>query len=278
MTIQRALLDVSTLAGLLSSDRPPVLLDARYSLSGDGPAAYSAGHLPGAVFADIDRDFCGTPGAGGRHPLPDPADLQRALRRLGISDGRPVVVYEGGALPVGSAARVWWTLRWAGHPDVRVLDGGFAAWVAAGHPTTRDVPSPEPGDIVVRPGHAASWTVRDAQDLPGVLVDARIGPRFRGEVEPVDPIAGHIPGAVNQPLAETVDEQGRMLAPSRLREAFHKIGVTGDRPVAAYCGSGITAAQTVLALHEAGIDGALYVGSWSEWIADPARPVAKGDA
>jgi thiosulfate/3-mercaptopyruvate sulfurtransferase len=286
---------------------PPILLDVRWTLGGGGGyAEYAAGHLPGAVFLDLDRDLCGPPGGpagglsgpaggpaggpsgggspggsggGGRHPLPDPAVLQEALRRAGVRADRPVVVYEaGGGVPVGSAARAWWTLCWAGHSDVRVLDGGYAAWVAAGGPVTTEVPEPTRGDFTVHPGQLSTV---DAAAVPavaagGVLIDARIGPRYRGEVEPIDPVAGHIPGAVNQPVAGTAAADGRLLPAGRLRERFQALGVRSDAPVAAYCGSGVTAAQTVLALTVAGFRPALYVGSWSDWITDPTRPTATG--
>ncbi|GAA2381511.1 sulfurtransferase [Dactylosporangium salmoneum] len=255
------------LAELVRSAQPPTLLDVRWTLAKDGRAAYAAGHLPGAVFADLDEDLCGPPGAGGRHPLPEPAALEIALRGLGVRAGHPVVVYDaGGTNPTGAAARAWWTLRWAGIDDVRVLDGGYAAWLAAGLPTTTDPATPEVGDVTVRPGGMPVWTETEAADPGRVLLDARILPRYRGEIEPVDPVAGHIPGARSLPAAETVDEQG-LLRP---------VEAPGG-PVGAYCGSGVTAAQLVLALHEQGVPAALYVGSWSHWITDPDRPVAKGD-
>src|SRR5262249_51676879 len=162
----------------------------------------------------------------------------------GVRSDHPVVVYEaGGAIPVGSAARVWWTLRWAGHEQVRVLDGGYAAWVAAGQPISRQEPATAPGDFVVKPGHLKTWTAQDAAAPPNTLPDARAAPRSRGEVEPIDPVAGHIPGAVNLPVASTVDENGLLRAPEALREQFHGVGASEDQPVGAYCGSGITAAQ-----------------------------------
>src|SRR5262249_13073912 len=148
----RAILDVPTLADLLRDPAPPTLLDARLANLKPDRAAYDAGHLPGAAFVNLDRDCCGPPGPGGRHPLPDPAALERAVRRLGVRADHPVVVYEaGGATPVGSAARVWWTLRWAGHEQVQILDGGYAAWVAAGQPVSRQEPATALGDFVVKP-------------------------------------------------------------------------------------------------------------------------------
>jgi thiosulfate/3-mercaptopyruvate sulfurtransferase len=276
VTSQQTILSPAELAALLDQPDPPTLLDASFTLTGGGRAAYDSGHVPGAVFADLDRDLCGPPGAGGRHPLPDPASLQAALRRLGVRQGHPVVVYERGPVPTGSAARVWWTLRWAGHDQVSVLDGGFAAWQRAGGAVSRAEPTPEPGDFTVQPGQMTRWT---ADDLEGkVLIDARAPERFRGEVEPIDPVAGHIPGAVNLPLPSTVDADGRLRPREELRATFVALGANDAEPVGAYCGSGITAAQTALALYEAGFRPALYVGSWSDWITDESRPRATGDA
>jgi thiosulfate/3-mercaptopyruvate sulfurtransferase len=251
------------------------VLDVRWRLGGpSGRDDHAAGHLPGAVFVDLDTGLCGAPGPGGRHPLPDPAALQRTLRDAGVRDGHPVVVYDAG--DGAAAARAWWTLRWAGHRPVRVLDGGYRAWVAAGGPVCVEPHHPAVGDVTVVPGHLpvldAAGAARLAVD--GVLLDARAPARYRGEHEPVDPVAGHIPGAVNLPAADQYDPAGRLVAADLLRSRFAGVGVTGDRPVGAYCGSGVTAAQTVLALHLAGRpDAALYVGSWSHWITDPGRPV-----
>jgi len=274
VTSQQTILSPAELAARLDRPDPPTLLDASFTLTGGGRAAYDSGHIPGAVFADLDRDFCGPPGAGGRHPLPDVASLRAALRRLGVRQGHPVVVYERGPIPTGSAARVWWTLRWAGHDEVSVLDGGFAAWRRAGGAESHEEPTPAPGDIDVKPGGMTRWT---AEDVPGkFLIDARAPERFRGEVEPIDPVAGHIPGAVNLPLPSTVDADGRLRSRDELKATFEALGAGDTEPVGAYCGSGVTAAHEVLALALAGIPAALYVGSWSNWVADPARPVATG--
>jgi thiosulfate/3-mercaptopyruvate sulfurtransferase len=208
--------------------------------------------------------------------LPDPAALQRALRAAGVRTGHPVVVYDGGEGM--AAARAWWTLRWAGHRPVRLLDGGYPAWVAAGQPVSTDPPEPTPGDVEVRPGALPVLDARAAAELAaadGVLIDVRAAPRYRGESEPVDPVAGHIPGAVNLPTTEHVEPGGRLRAADALRSRFAQVGVEPGVRVGAYCGSGVTAAHTVLALHLAGRpDAALYVGSWSDWVTDPARPVA----
>ncbi|MFI6780975.1 sulfurtransferase [Micromonospora sp. NPDC050276] len=277
---QELLVEVDRLVAELDQADPPTLLDVRWRLVGPpGRDDYRAGHLPGAVFVDLDTALCGAPGAGGRHPLPDPAALQAALRAAGVRAGHPVVVYDGG--DGLAAARAWWTLRWAGHRPVRLLHGGYPAWVAADRPVSTDAPTPAPGDVVVRPGDLPVLDAGQAAALAAaddaVLLDVRAAPRYRGEVEPIDPVAGHVPGAANLPAGEYVGPDGRFPAADVLRERFAAAGVTEDRSVGAYCGSGVTAAQAVLALHLAGRpDAALYVGSWSNWVADPARPVASG--
>jgi len=272
------LIDAASLAVRLADVDPPSVLDVRWSLAGPGRPAYLDGHIPGAAFLDLDQDLCGSPGPGGRHPLPDPESLQTALRRAGVDAGRAVVAYDDG--DGFAAARLWWTLTWAGHTDVAVLDGGFAAWLAADRPVEPGEAVPPPGDITVRPGRLPVLDAVGAAELAqggGVLLDARQSPRYRGESEPVDPVAGHIPGAVNLPAATLADAEGRLLPPDRLREAFTAAGVRPGAPVGAYCGSGVVAARVVLALHEAGFDQAgLYVGSWSEWVTVPDRPVAVG--
>jgi thiosulfate/3-mercaptopyruvate sulfurtransferase len=253
------------------------VLDVRWRLGGPpGAAAYREGHLPGAVFCDLDADLAGPPGPGGRHPLPDAAAFQAAMRRLGVSGSRPVVVYDDA--DATSAARAWWTLRYFGHPDVRVLDGGLRAWTAAGLPVVTEEPQVPPGDFVAVPG---GMPVLDAAEAAacaekGVLLDARAAERYRGEHEPVDPVAGHIPGAVSAPTGENVEPGGRFRPASFLRERFAALGALPGVQVGVYCGSGVTAAHQVLALELAGVPAALYVGSWSHWITDPARPVAVG--
>ncbi|AVT30626.1 sulfurtransferase [Plantactinospora sp. BC1] len=272
------LVDVTRLAAELASAEPPVVLDVRWRLVGPpGRRDYLAGHLPGAVFVDLDTELSGPPGVHGRHPLPDPAALQRVLRTAGVRAGGPVVVYDGG--DGMAAARAWWTLRWAGHAQVRVLDGGFPAWAGAGLPVTTEPPALTPGDMTVRPGGMPVLDAGSAAEMAahGVLVDVRAAVRYRGETEPVDPVAGHIPGAVNMPATEYVGTDGRFPAAEALRARFAEAGVRPGARVGAYCGSGVTAAQAVLALHRAGHPGAaLYVGSWSHWITDPERPVALG--
>ena len=271
------LVDVTTLAAELDLERPPTLLDVRWRLGGPpGRDDYLAGHLPGAVFADLDRDLAGPPGPGGRHPLPDPAAAEQALRRLGVRAGRPVVAYDEADGSV--AARAWWLLRWLGHPDVRVLDGGLRAWQDAGLPLETGEVEPEPGDLTARPGGMpvldAAGAARVART--GRLLDARAVERYRGETEPVDPVAGRVPGAVSAPATGNVTDDGHFLPADVLRERYAAVGVEPGVAVGAYCGSGVTAAQTVLALELAGIGAALYAGSWSEWVTDPTRPVATG--
>lgn len=253
------------------------LLDVRWRLGGPpGLELYRQGHLPGAVFCDLEGALAGPPGEGGRHPLPATDAFERAMRRLGVSDARPVVVYDD----TGStaAARAWWTLRYFGHQDVRVLDGGLRAWEAAGLPIVQEESVPAPGDFTARPGAMPVLDAEAAADLAssGVLLDARAGERYRGEVEPVDPVAGHIPGAVSAPTTENITPDGTFLPPEELRKRFADLGVREDVPAGAYCGSGVTAAHQVLALEVAGLQAALYVGSWSEWVTDSSRPVATG--
>jgi thiosulfate/3-mercaptopyruvate sulfurtransferase len=273
------LVSVADLATSLAGADAPLLLDVRWSLTGPpGLESYRAGHLPAAVFVDLDRDLAGPPGSAGRHPLPSTDHAQESLRRLGVRGGAPVVVYDDGDASV--AGRAWWLLRWAGHDDVRVLDGGYGAWLAAGLPVVSgDPPRVTPGDIVVRPGGMPVARAKDAAVVAatGVLLDARAAPRFRGEFEPVDPVAGHVPGARNAPLAGNIGSDGRFLDPAALTARFAELGVRPGVDVAAYCGSGVAAAQTVLAMEVAGLTAALYAGSWSEWVADPSRPVATGE-
>jgi len=277
------LIDAESLATELAGGTPPVLLDVRWRLGGPpGIDSYRAGHLPGAVFADLDTDLAGPPGSGGRHPLPVAADFEAAMRRLGVRSGYPVVVYDDGDSTI--AARAWWTLRYFGHDQVRVLDGGFRAWAAAGRPVATDEPDGVAGDFTATAGQLPVLDAAGAAALArsGVLLDARAGERYRGEVEPVDPAAGHIPGAVSAPTAANVGPDGRFLPPDELRRRFQDLGVTAGREgalaldVGAYCGSGVTAAHEVLALQLAGVPASLYVGSWSGWTADPSRPIATG--
>jgi thiosulfate/3-mercaptopyruvate sulfurtransferase len=272
------LIEVPALDLLLRRQTPVVLLDVRWHLAGPpGIESYRKGHLPGAVFVDLDRDVAGPPGPGGRHPLPEPVAFESAMRRAGVSRDSLVVVYDDADST--SAARVWWSLRYFGHDRVRVLNGGYRAWTETGHPVSDEEPEVKPGDFIASPGRLPVLDAEGAAELAtvGVLLDARAAERYRGEQEPVDPVAGHIPGARNAPTSGNVGVDGRFLPPELLRERFAQLGATDALDVGAYCGSGVTAAHEILALTLAGIPAALYVGSWSNWVTDPSNPVAVGD-
>lgn len=255
------------------------IADVRWSLAGPpGRELYAAGHLPGAVFIDADRELSSPDDGPGRHPVPTPAKLATVLGSRGIGDRHVVVAYDdaGGSI----AARLWWLYRHFGHEGhVALLDGGIAAWTAAGLPLTTDEPVNE----------TATWTPGAPRDDlvdtdaveamlggPTLLLDARAGERYRGETEPIDPRAGHIPGAVSAPFNGNLGPDGRFLPPEALRLRYEALGA-GERPVVAYCGSSLSATHDLLALELAGISGArLYQGSWSHWSSDPERPAAVG--
>ena len=273
-----AMISASELAIALGPGVPPkerpVLLDVRWRLGGPpGLPEYAAGHLPGAVYVDLDSELAGPPGSDGRHPLPDADVFGMAMRRAGVGHDRDVVVYDAGQ--GWAAARAWWLLRWAGHERTRVLDGGLAAWAGE---LTEEVPDPAEGDFVPRPGQLPTLDADGAAELArrGVLLDARAGERYRGEVEPIDPVGGHIPGAVSAPTAENLREDGRLRPADELAARYAELGVVPGAEVGVYCGSGVSAAQEVLALSEIGVAAALYPGSWSGWTADRSRPVATG--
>ncbi|MRX43991.1 sulfurtransferase [Agromyces kandeliae] len=256
------------------------VLDVRWTLAEpDGSGAYRAGHVPGAVYVDLDAELADHSATGeGRHPLPSEAAFERAMRRWGLRDGDTAVVVDDAAGM--SAARAWWLLRHAGFGDARIVDGGLAAWRAAGLPLEQGDVVPEPGDATARFGAMPVIDLDEADALGasegGVLLDARAGERYRGEVEPIDPRAGHIPGAVSAPAAGNVAGDGRFLPAEALRARFASLGVDEDHPVAAYCGSGVNAAHEVAALAIAGVEAALYPGSFSQWSNHPERPVATG--
>ena len=278
MAADTPLIAVPALRAALASQAPPAVLDVRWRLGGPpGVEDFRAGHIPGAVFTDLNRDLAAPPGKGGRHPLPAAADFQAAMRRLGVSDGRQAVVCD--AADSTAAARAWWLLRYFGHTDVRVLDGGYRAWAAAGLPSeTGPGQEAPPGDFTASPGHLPLLDADAAAAIArtGLLLDARAGERYRGETEPADPVAGHIPGAVSAPTAENVTPDGAFRTPAELAARFEALGTASASSVGAYCGSGVTAAHEVLAMTLAAIPAALYAGSWSDWITDPSRPVATG--
>jgi thiosulfate/3-mercaptopyruvate sulfurtransferase len=277
---QRTLIGADELGALLAGGRPLVLLDCGFDLAdpGAGERAFAAGHLPGAQYVHLERDLSGPrSGRNGRHPLPERSALAERAGRWGIAPGVPVVTYDAQSLPY--AARAWWLLRWLGHDAVVVLDGGVAAWVAAGGTLTADVQSPPP-----RPPYPAA-----APGMPTItadalfarlglvrLLDARSGERFRGEVEPLDPVAGHIPGATLRFFKDNLRSDGCFKPAAQLRDEFSALGAAAGE-VVQQCGSGITACHNLLAMVHAGLgDSLLYPGSWSEWCSDPARPVARG--
>lgn len=279
--IYTTLVDVTTLAAHL--DAPDwVVVDCRHDLSNPdfGQAAYADGRIPGARFLHLDRDLSGPmTGRNGRHPLPDRQNLARLLGQIGIGDNTQVVAYDdaGGMF----AARLWWLLRWLGHPRAAVLDGGYRAWGDAMQPVSN-----EPAHILARTfTERAGCGVVDAAHVfthlgrpDMVVIDARSPDRFRGENETLDPVGGHIPGAINRFFRDNLDDDGRFKPPAQLREAFASLlsGHSADA-VVHQCGSGVTACHNLLAMEHAGLSGSrLYAGSWSEWCADPARPVATG--
>ena len=250
------------------------VLDVRYAVGGPpGEEAFRQGHVPGARYVDLDTDLADPPGKGGRHPLPHEERFEVAMRRAGVSHDRPVVVYDD--WQGRAAARAWWLLRHHGHRDVRVLDGGWSAWQAAGQPLETGPTAPRDGDFTVATDKAMPVVEADRVPAVGVLIDARAPERYAGETEPLDPVAGHIPGAVNVPTTANLDEHGRFRPAEQLQEVYAAVGARPGADVAAYCGSGVTAAHDLLAMELAGITAALYPGSWSGWITDPDRPVER---
>ncbi|WP_445153954.1 sulfurtransferase [Arthrobacter sp. Hor0625] len=272
------LMTVAELKDRMNAGARTVLLDVRWAL-GDphGHAHYLETHLPGAVFVDLPAELAGPADpTRGRHPLPSVEEFERSARSWGLRDGDVVVAYDdSGNL---AAARLWWMLRNAGFAGVCLLDGGLGAWQAAGFDVESGEPDVEPGDVVLSDGvmpaigaaEAAMWSGR------GLLLDARAGERYRGEIEPVDPRAGHIPGAVSAPTTANLGPDGRFLPADELRDRFTSLGVRVDLPTAVYCGSGVTAAHEIAALEIAGFPAALYPGSFSEWSTNPSNDVVTG--
>ncbi|AZD76230.1 sulfurtransferase [Pseudomonas chlororaphis] len=263
-----------------------VILDCRFALEDPdyGQRSYASGHLAGAHFADLERDLSGrvAKGVTGRHPLPEPATLIARLQAWGIDADSDIVLYDDG--PGAYAARAWWLLAWLGKRDgVFILDGGLKAWHAAGLPLSLDPPTNVLGHFTGQPDKTLLLSAEQLQKRLGqptlTLLDARAQPRFRGEVEPIDPVAGHIPGAQCAAFTDNLDSDGRFLSADQLKKRFAaKLGERAPTELVAYCGSGVTACHNLFALCLAGYPlGKLYAGSWSEWITDPQRAVATGD-
>ena len=271
-TRDEVLITATELAQRLTAGEPLTILDVRWQLTEpDGRAAYEQGHIPGAVYVSLEDELSDHTISGrGRHPLPSGRNLEEAARRWGIRRGVPVVVYDDWNR--AGSARAWWVLGAAGISDVRILDGGLGAWTGTLGTGTA---APEPGDVTVShddlyDGARPTLSAEQAGDF--TLIDARASKRFRGEVEPVDPVAGHIPGARNVPSTSLLADDGGFLPDADLTRLFD----SADETTGVYCGSGVTASVVLAALAAAGVDAALYPGSWSEWCSDPTRPVVRG--
>jgi thiosulfate/3-mercaptopyruvate sulfurtransferase len=274
------LISAQELAELLRSDQPPVVADVRWNLGGPpGKPDFEASHIPGAAWVDLETQLASPPGVGGRHPLPTVAVFEEAMRDIGVCQDSLVVAYD--AANSQAAARLWWLLTDAGHRTVKVLDGGFAAWRAVGLPTVSGLSAPAThGDFIALPGQrpqlaATEISARLGRPDAPTLIDVRTPERYAGENEPIDPVAGHIPGAINLPWVATVHADGRFRPPPEIARWYAEVGSSEDAVL--YCGSGITATHSLLALESAGLRAAaLYPGSWSDWIRDPSRPIATG--
>lgn len=284
MTRGEVLISVVELAEQLRAGQPPVILDVRWRLDRpDGRDDYLAGHLPGAVYVSLEDDLSDHRRTGlGRHPLPSGTDLQAAARRWGVRDGHPVVVYDDWNR--AGSCRAWWVLSAAGIADVRILDGGLSAWTGAGGELHGGAVRPAAGTVSVGHddlyvgGRRTLTTQQIDDEQVAVLLDARAPERFRGESEPVDPVAGHIPGAQNTPITSVLAADGTFRTDAELGALLEQISIDAATEVGVYCGSGITASVVLAALHVSGIDAALFPGSWSQWTAEPGRGVARGPA
>ena len=275
----RVLIDAEDLRQRIEGGDPPAVLDIRWRLDEtDGRQAYLAGHIPGAVYVSLEDELSDHRVSGrGRHPLPSGSDLQAAARRWGLRQGQPVVVYDDWNR--AGSSRAWWVLTAAGLADVRILDGGLQAWTDAGGELTRGAVKPTPGDVTVTHsdlyrGARATLTAEQVDSGETLaLFDARAPERFRGDVEPVDPVAGHIPGARNLPSLAVLDDHGRFLP----ADDIDSLAAGAPGVVGVYCGSGVTAAVVIAALSTLGVEAALFPGSWSQWSGEPGRRIALGD-
>jgi thiosulfate/3-mercaptopyruvate sulfurtransferase len=277
----KVLITATELNDLLRAGEPVTILDVRWRLDEpDGHPAYLQGHLPGAVYVSLEDELTDHTLAGqGRHPLPSGRSVQASVQRWGVRDGVPTVVYDDWNR--AGSARAWWVLTAAGLRDVRILDGGLSAWRSVAGSLATGPVSPAPGDATVLhddlyTGALPTLTAQQLSPTDLTLVDARAPERFRGDVEPIDPVAGHIPGAKNLPSSDVLARDGKFVTADELGQLLSSHGIERDRPLGAYCGSGVTAAITLAALATIGHQAALFPGSWSEWISDPARPVARG--
>jgi thiosulfate/3-mercaptopyruvate sulfurtransferase len=276
------LIDAETLAPLVGQP-DLIIVDCRFDLMNPaaGREAYLVGHIPGARYADLNRDLSAPPGPqSGRHPLPEPRTFAATLGRMGIGAGTQVIAYD--EVNGSMAARLWWLLRWIGHPQVAVLDGGLAAWRARGGALAdgEEPAAVAPAPLIAQPQEAAVLSSRELVQTLGtwLLVDARAAERYAGRAEPIDSVAGHVPGAINHPFTDNLDAAGRFLPAAELRRRWQsRLERRDAHEVVAMCGSGVTACHNLLGLELAGMSGArLYAGSWSEWIKDPERPIARG--
>jgi thiosulfate/3-mercaptopyruvate sulfurtransferase len=267
------------LQALRASDKPLVILDIRFQPNGtDARAAYLSGHIPEAVFVDFETELAGEPQAfSGRRPLPHVEDLNRDARRWGIRHDSQVIVYDNNKNL--QAGRAWWVLRWAGIRDVRILNGGLAAWKNVKGELSNITPLPAAGDVQLTPGHMKVLNADSAQSYAktAILLDARSANAYAGrETNSEDARWGHIPGAISVPTAENIDATGILKEADFLKQRFHQLGLTKDQEIGVYCGGGVAAAHQVAVLESIGISAALFPGSWSAWCSDPSRPVATG--
>jgi thiosulfate/3-mercaptopyruvate sulfurtransferase len=280
MKMYQTLIDCETVARHINAPNW-VIVDCRFDLMQPqaGLTAYVAGHIPGALYADLEQGLSGPVTAeSGRHPLPDPATFAQRLGRWGIGNASQVVVYDAGN--GAYAVRLWWMLRWLGHQAVALLDGGFSAWQVAGLPLSQEIPQPSAVLFEAQLLHDSHVTTsqvnKGIRDGTLCVVDARAAARYAGEIEPIDPVAGHIPTARNYPFEANLDAQGRFLAADQLKDRFAALAGKPEQ-VVHMCGSGVTACHNLLAMEIAGYTGSkLYAGSWSEWIRNPKNPVSKG--